>query len=247
MPGSGLHRVTRRPEFRRAVGTYLFHVDAVRAFCAEGSYTVRVVASTDPDASRTDQQLDSQALFFASQRERRLWTWTFVVVAGIYSTLGLAATLADFMYNQGLSAIVFVTCMLLIGLTILTQGLKTRPGGVEIGVGLGITVVYVLVFFRCTMPERSHLMEYGVVAVFIHEALMERKSHGRHVRVPALLAVLATSLVGTIDEVIQIVLPSRVFDWNDVLFNVLAGVMAVMAMMILGWARSRPSTWCGKS
>ncbi len=143
------------------------------------------------------------------------------------------------LHNQGLTDVAFLASMLVVGLTVLTQGLKARPGGVEIGVGLGIPVVYFLVFLRLTMPERSHLIEYGVVAVFAYEALTERASQGRRVPVPALLAVVATALVGVLDECIQALLPSRVFDPRDILFNVLAGVMAVAASVALHWARTR--------
>ena len=72
--------------------------------------------------------------FFASDREHRLWLWTLIVVVLIYSTLGLAAILARVLYNQGLVTVAFFACMLLVGATVLTQGLKVRPGGVEIGV-----------------------------------------------------------------------------------------------------------------
>lgn len=182
---------------------------------------------------------DAPVPFFSSAREKRLWIWTLVVVVAIYATLGLASMLAEVLHNQGLTAVAFLTCMILVGFTVLTQGLKTRPGGVEIGVGLGIGVVYFLVFLRLTMPERSHLIEYGVVAVFIYEALIERASQGRPVPFPALLAILATSLVGAMDEFIQLFLPSRVFDWNDILFNFLASLIAVVAMVVLSCARRR--------
>ncbi len=175
---------------------------------------------------------------FSSKRERRLWLWTFAVVVAIYSTLGLASTLAVAL-SDGLAAIGFLAAMLFVGLTILTQGLKTRPGGMEIGVVLGMAAVYFMVFVRMAIRERSHLIEYGVVAVFIYEALTERASQGRRVPIPALLAVLATTLLGAVDEIIQLFLPSRVFDPVDILFNFLAGVMAVATMVALGWARRR--------
>ena len=72
---------------------------------------------------------------------------------------------------------------------------------------------------------------------------IRRRCWGRVVRVvrlfclSALFAVLVTSLVGTIDEGIQAVLPNRVFDSLDILFNVLAAGMATAASAALGWAR----------
>ena len=78
-----------------------------------------------------------------------------------------------------------------------------------------------------------------MVALFVHEALPERASQARRVPAPALLAVLLTALLGVIDECIQLVLPRRVFDPLDMLFNLLAAVMAVTASGALAWARER--------
>ncbi len=179
---------------------------------------------------------------FTSDRERRLWAWTLAVVAAIYSTLGLARTLAAALGDSSLGAALFMLCCLLVLAAVVTQGLRTRPGGAEIGVALGVAAAYILVFVRMSIPtERSHLIEYGVVALFIHEALTERASRGRRVPAPALLAVLAAGLVGVLDEYIQLLLPSRVFDPVDMLFNVLAAMMAVAASSALRWAR-RPNT-----
>ena len=177
---------------------------------------------------------------FSSSRERRLWTWAAVVVVAIYSTLGLARRLADALAGTGVGESLFVLCFVVILVAIVTQGLKTKPTGPEIGVALGVAAAYLMVFVRMAVPtERSHLIEYGVVALIIHEALRERAGQGRHVPAPALLAVLATSLVGTLDECIQWFVPSRAFDRVDILFNVLAAVMAVAASGSLRWARRR--------
>lgn len=187
--------------------------------------------------TRPQKQLNNKP-FFSSRRERRLWGWTLAVVATIYSTLGLAATLAGFLRNRGLLDDLFVLGLILIGAAILAQGLTWRPRGIELVVALGIVATYLLVFARMAIPEeRTHLIEYGVVAVFVNEALTERASQGRHVPVPALLAVLATAMVGLLDECIQAFLPNRVFDYRDILFNGLAAVMAVAASMALAWAR----------
>ncbi len=78
---------------------------------------------------------------------------------------------------------------------------------------------------------------HSPIAVFIHEALTERKRQGRRVPVPALLAIAAASLVGAVDEGIQKLIPSRVFDPVDILFNVLAAAMAIAASVALRRAR----------
>ena len=174
---------------------------------------------------------------FASARERRLWLWTLVVVVTIFATLGLTGALAEELRDRGLSTAGFALAMLLVGVTVLTQGLRTRPRGLEIAVALGVAVVYLMVLVRMALEERTHLIEYGVVAVLILEALRERSSHGRRVPLPALLAILATALIGTLDECIQAFIPSRVFDVQDIVFNTLAAVMAVATSLALGWAR----------
>ena len=231
---------------------------------------------------------------FTSERERRLWGWTLAVVAAIYSTLGLARTLAAELGEWNLGVGLFLLCCVLVVATAVTLGvrgetprstesaeapdwqgatrehiglirprsnavqagcigarmqrgfcrgllgLRVRPGRVEVAVALGVVAAYLLVFVRMSIPtERSHLIEYGVVALFIHEALRERASRGRRVPATALMAVLATALIGVIDECIQLFLPSRVYDPLDMLFNVLAAGMAVAASSSLGWARKR--------
>ena len=175
---------------------------------------------------------------FSSTSERRLWGATVAVVIAIYSTLGLARTLNEVLLNRDLLTAAFGLGMVLVGVTIVTQGLKTRPDIAEISVVLGIVAAYFMVFTRMVLPEeRSHLIEYSVVAIFIYEALKERARQGRRVRVPALLAILTTGLVGALDECIQAFLPSRTFDPQDMLFNILAGILAIAVSLTLDWVK----------
>ena len=180
---------------------------------------------------------------FSSPRERRLWLWTLAVAAAIYATLGLAGTLAGVLRELRLLDVStwVLLAMFLAGATILTRGLNVRPGGIEIAVMLGVAAVYLLLFLRSTASpaERTHLMEYGVLGVFVHAALTERLSQGRRVPLPPVVAVLLTSALGVVDEGIQWLLPNRVFDPVDMLFNFLAGTTSVAAVVALGWARRR--------
>lgn len=181
----------------------------------------------------------SAMTLFCSDRERRLWLWTLAVVVAIYSTLGLAPALSGALREHDLLEASFAVGMFLVGATIVTQGVKVRPGGAELAVALGVAAAYLLVFVRmeASPEERTHLVEYGVVGVFIYEALAERASQGRYVPVPPLIAIAVTAALGLLDECIQAILPNRIFDPLDILFNVLAGLMAVGASMALTWAR----------
>jgi len=178
---------------------------------------------------------------FTSRREKWLWIWILAVVFAIYSTLGLAGTLAELLRNRGLLDAFFVFSALLVLVIILIQGLRPRPHGIGVVVVLSIAVAYFMVFVRMGIPieERTHLIEYGVVAVLVHEALKERASQGRHVPVPALVALVVTILLGWLDEGIQAILPNRVYDIRDVGFNALAGLMAIVASVTLTWAQRR--------
>ena len=49
---------------------------------------------------------------FTSERERRLWAWTLAVVVAIYSTLGLARTLAAVLAEWNLGVGRFFVCCL---------------------------------------------------------------------------------------------------------------------------------------
>ena len=178
--------------------------------------------------------------FFSSHRERRLWLWTLAVVVAIYSTLGLTGMLAGLLREHGLDAPLFLLFMLLVAATVVTHGIKARAGRAEITVALGVATAYLLVLFRMSiLEERSHLIEYGVLGVLIYAALVERASQGRRVPLPPLLAVVATTGLGALDEGIQWFLPTRVFDPQDILFNFLAGAMAIGSSVALAWARRR--------
>ena len=181
---------------------------------------------------------------FASRRERRLWLWALAVAAAIYATLGLTGTLVGVLRAYGLleaaSVVGFVIGMFLVGAVVVTQGIKVRVGEAEIAVAVGLLAAYLLVFVRMTsLEERSHLIEYGAWGVFTYDALAERASRGRRVPVPPLLAVLATTALGVVDEGIQWFLPNRIFDPQDMLFNLLAGTMSIGSVTALAWARRR--------
>ncbi|MGI9551363.1 MAG: VanZ family protein, partial [Aurantibacter sp.] len=137
---------------------------------------------------------------FKSDRERRLWIWALIALIGIYSTLFLSGILTKLLQNQNFSAFVFLLAMALIAVSIFTRIIKIPGTKKEIWVWIGIVAVYSMFFLRLTLLERSHLIEYSVLAILIHEALKERAGHGGRKLSPALLAILITLVLGTLDE-----------------------------------------------
>ena len=177
---------------------------------------------------------------FTTKRENRLWLWTVAVAIAIYSTLLLDLPVLRILQEYGLVEAFYVLGLILVITTIATQGFQVRPGGRDIAITIGVIAVYLLVFTRMSYPgERTHLIEYGIVAVFFYEPLSERSKAGTRVPAPALLAIVGASLLGVVDEWIQRHLPGRVFDLRDMLFNVLAATMAVGTCALLARVRRR--------
>lgn len=179
---------------------------------------------------------------FTSNRERRLWLWALAAVVAIYLSLGFAGALAEALRDRNLLDTSFFAGVLLLAAVIAWSGLQRRPGRREIWVALGIITVYGMALLRMGIgpEERTHLIEYGLVAVLIYQALVERRRQGRRVPRPAALAVGVTVLLGWLDEGMQWLLPNRVYDIRDVGFNALAALMAIAASLALSRARQWP-------
>ncbi|NKI26957.1 VanZ family protein [Arenibacter sp. 6A1] len=177
--------------------------------------------------------------FYTSLREKHLWIGTFSVVMAIYATLFVGRPLANVLRDQDIQALIFLLGMVLVGTAMVLHAIKTGPSKTELSLWVGIVAVYVMLFLRLGIPERSHLIEYSVLAILIHKALIERKNNGKHIPVPSLASFLIAFLIGVLDECLQLFLPHRVFDPVDIVFNGLAVAMAIGSSVIVSWAHKK--------
>ena len=176
---------------------------------------------------------------FVSRRERLLWIAAFLVVLAIFSTLALAPILSQAIRSRGLLDAGFVAAMVLVLLAAIAQGLRMRIGSLEVVVALAVVACYMLVAVRMALPEeRTHLIEYGALALVLYEAFLERARYRRVPLPPQLMAIVGASLVGLVDELVQGLIPSRRLDSMDMIFNVLAALMAVASSGLLRWAHA---------
>ncbi|GAB3656327.1 hypothetical protein GCM10028791_28090 [Echinicola sediminis] len=174
---------------------------------------------------------------FTSTREKRLWLWALLVFAAIYATLFMGQPLARQLRDQNVQAVFFVLGMLLVGAAIIFHGIRTKAKKLEWVLLIGITALVVMFTFRLGAPERSHVMEYSILTIFIHKALLERARLRKPLLAPSLLAFMISFLVGLLDEVLQKLLPNRVFDPQDILFNGSAALMVVGIRVLLNKIR----------
>lgn len=92
-------------------------------------------------------------------------------------------------------------------------------------VGLALVIAILAYIFKgIEYPEEKiHFLEFGMLAILFKLSMSDKQSVFKQY----LLTFIFTSFVGVMDEVFQFFLPTRVFDYRDISFNVLAGLMAL--------------------
>lgn len=167
---------------------------------------------------------------FTSKRERKLWIWAFVVFMAIYATLFFGGQLIDFMVERRLIEQSTFYLFIILILSFVFSGLKSSGKRLEYWIYAGVIAVYGMALLRLdlTTAERSHMFEYGLLAILIYEALVERKRNGVTIKFPVLIAAMAAGTIGLLDECIQYFISYRVFDIVDIGFNYLASAFGVL-------------------
>jgi len=170
-----------------------------------------------------------------------MWAGAVCTLVLIFSSLSSARAVVDWLRQRNMLRLSVALVLLIAAVLVLRSLLRRRPGRRGLAVIGAFALVFVLLLvFMGRAEERLHLVEYGLVAAFIYRALMERRLHGAMTRAsPALVAVLLTAGFGWLDEGVQALLPSRVYDLRDVAFNAVAGLLTVAALATLSWAERR--------
>ncbi len=180
-------------------------------------------------------------LVSSSTRERWLWLGAALCLLVIYASAFVARPMTNFLRQHHLLRLTVGALFIVAGVLAVRWILRLRPAGKTLMVlsavaGVGLLLLYWL--YRSSVPEECvHLLEYGLLGGLIYTALVERQSkrdagsadRGRP-WLPGVKAILATALLGWVDEAIQFWLPERYYDVRDVALNAAAGLLTVLAL-----------------
>ncbi|MBT8268223.1 MAG: VanZ family protein, partial [Bacteroidia bacterium] len=115
---------------------------------------------------------------FSSARERRLWLLSLLVVLAIAISLFLSREIIHFLGDQNVRAAIFLSGMLLVGVALILNLFQKNVSRLEFAVWVGMAAVFLMLFLRLGMAERSHVFEYSILTMLINQALLERKQNG---------------------------------------------------------------------
>ena len=127
----------------------------------------------------------------------------------------------------------FVLCALLPALRLLRRPRPSPPWPHLAYLLLLLAAMTTLSTLASSPIGRIHLVEYGLLSILILRALPQSQSAGSY-----LVAFAAAAAVGFADEIIQIPIPNRVFDWYDVGLNTSAALLGSVTAAWWRWTDS---------
>ncbi|MCZ6635682.1 MAG: VanZ family protein [bacterium] len=166
----------------------------------------------------------------------RLWGSVVLYTGFVYATLSVMPQVwrALWGHTQGRIDFAGTGLTVLLGIGILVYFVIRRRTWLALGALVAVLGVYVylLTVLGRSPAERFHLIEYGFLSLLVFRALS--------LDLPDRSALwlgwgIATAL-GAVDEGIQWLLPSRVFEWKDIGLNLVSCGLG-MLVVALGWGK----------
>ena len=170
---------------------------------------------------------------FRTSRERRLWLLAAILVLFVYGSAYFVQFLLDALRARGALEATIWGAFGLAAAAGLGAVAHARPGRWEIALLAAAAGVYLLWLRQLhIIQERIHLIQYGALGGLAYAALRERWSAPvrRWQHWPAACAVLIAGAAGWGDEIVQGILPNRVYDLRDVATNAKAAALFVLVV-----------------
>jgi len=109
----------------------------------------------------------------------------------------------------------------LVGIALLVIYLLIKRQKIKIGYGiifpLGSFILLTILFFKIKLPEEKvHLIEYAILGFLLFKDFFKG-------RIKLFISILFLLIVAFTDELFQLFLPDRYFDFRDIIFNSVGG------------------------
>ncbi len=162
----------------------------------------------------------------------RSWILVALYAASIFATLSLVRPLVTALRERGVLGL-WVTIAFGAAITVAIYALARGPLPRRARPYLLLVLVvlaWAWLFMSLTLPEeRIHILQYGLLAILVRRALAWHTSEARQY----LGALLITAALGLGDELVQGILPTRVYDTRDVAINAVSATLALVASFAL--------------
>ena len=161
---------------------------------------------------------------------RRAQLLTGLYIGFIYATLPVMRPILNFLkgsLDEAFSPAVYVF-LFLVALGISALFITQRRGWKSLVMLFGILGVTAFILPLIKYPEeRVHFLEYAILGIMLYFSLRE-KIRGRKVLV---YIPVISFLVGFGDEIIQGMLPNRVYQFTDVVLNFFGGIVGELILV----------------
>lgn len=163
---------------------------------------------------------------------KKPWVFVALWILCIYATIPMARPVTDFLKKIlpfglliNLLALMLLACALvLIARHVTFQKLSTLLSAVFLVCSYGVMLSAIKI-----PDEKIHFIEYSVLSFLMFFALQKTQSDWRCY----FISFFLTSLVGWGDEGLQHLTPGRYYDFRDVVFNAIGGMLGLLFVFIL--------------
>lgn len=164
------------------------------------------------------------------------WLWVGAWILFIYTSIPLARSVQTTIRDLGAQAIFLWITYLAFGLATILVIRAVRRKHISLSPWQVLILLVILGTFswltwtlRAHPEEALHFVQYGVLSLLIFRALLHHISDWSIY----LLAAMLGTVFGILDEMIQWVVPNRVFDFRDIGINIFA-VWLVQVALAMG-------------
>ena len=161
----------------------------------------------------------------------RSWTWVVLWILVIYATIPLARRLVASVDNQFGREVFLYLCLLPFAYVgfVAWRSLRSRqPSRSAYLCLLSVLLAFAFGIYQLRdIPEEAlHVVQYALLSLLFYRALSHRLRD--YTIFP--LAVIATGMVGIVDEYVQWVVPDRYYDVADIRINFFAGLLCQVGL-----------------